>query len=92
MNLLLIAILCGIVAVFYGIIFLFDSDGSGYQLSAAGGAYVYGAVIVDGTLQTTGGSATLRYDSKVLENLAKDPGLNRPGKILGTALDYIRTY
>jgi Tfp pilus assembly protein PilX len=80
-------------AVFYGIVFVFDSDGSGGdEFSAAGGAYVYGAVIVDGELKTTGGSATLRYEKKVLENLAKDPGLNRPGKILGTALDYIRTY
>jgi Tfp pilus assembly protein PilX len=79
-------------AVFYGIIFLFDSDGSGDEFDMAGGAYVYGAVIVDGVLNNPSGSATLRYEKKVLENLAKDPGLNRPGKILGTALDYIRTY
>lgn len=76
-------------SVVFGMVFIFDQNNDGLEdIQLVGGPYIYGAIISEVLIKSSGGNATLRYDKVVLQNLIDDDASGLAGRILGTYTTY----
>ena len=62
-------------ASIFGVVYIFDGEDSSAQLKSTGSATVYGAVIVDATIERLTGNFQVVYNSAVIASAAGVAGL-----------------